>query len=392
MTAVAPLPLAVPDLSGNEAAYLAECVRSTYVSSVGPFVGRFERDLAARADAAGAVTTCSGTTALHLMLRVAGVGAGDLVILPTLTFVASANAISHCGASPWLFDVDPATWTLDAAQVAAVLARDVAPAPDGPIHRPTGRRVAAILAVHTLGAPCDMDALAGIARTYRLPLLADGAAALGARYKGRALARMGAAMTAISFNGNKTVTCGGGGAIVGPDETALARARHLGATARVGAEYDHDDVGYNYRMTNVEAAIGCAQLERLDEFLASKRATRARYDSAFAGRADLAGFPGCPWGESACWFSGAVLSPRAAARGAAIRARLRDEGVDARPFWKPMHLQEPYAGVPREALPAAEALWPRMLTLPCSVGLSDADRARAIDATLAAVAAETAAV
>lgn len=388
MSDAAPLALAVPDLSGNEAAYLAECVRSTYVSSVGPYVGRFERDLAAHADAAGAVTTCSGTTALHLMLHVAGVRAGDLVVLPSLTFVASANAIAHCGASPWLFDVEPGTWTLDAAQVAAAFARQTTAAPGGPIHRTSGRRVAAILAVHTLGAPSDMDALAATAREYGAPLLADGAAALGASYKGRKLARMGAAMTAISFNGNKTVTCGGGGAIVSADADLLARARHLGATARVGADYDHDEVGYNYRMTNVEAAIGCAQLERLDAFLISKRATRARYDAAFAGRLDTDGFPACPWGESACWFSGALLSPRAAVRATAIRARLRADGIDARPFWKPMHFQKPYAAAPREPTPIADALWTRILTLPSSVGLTDDDRARVIDRTIEAVAAE----
>ncbi len=382
------IPLAVPDLTGNEANYLAECVRSTFVSSVGAFVGRFEAGLAERAGAAGAVASCSGTTALHLMLHVAGVKPGDLVVLPTLTFIASANAIAHCGATPWLFDVDPASWTLDAAAVASAFARDVVTERGQAINRPTGRRVAAILAVHTLGAPCDMDALASIARAYQIPLLADGAAALGASYKGRPLAAMGAVMSAISFNGNKTITCGGGGAIVAADPDVLARARHLGATARVGADYDHDEIGFNYRMTNVEAAIGCAQLERLDAFLAAKRSIRARYDTAFAGRTDMSGFPECPWGESACWFSGAVLTPEAASCAPTIRARLRERGIDARPFWKPMHLQAPYAHAPREATPVADALWPRVLTLPCSVALTPTDQARVIAETLEAAEAQ----
>ncbi len=379
------IPLAVPDLTGNEANYLAECVRSTFVSSVGAFVGRFEAGLAERAGAAGAVATCSGTTALHLMLHVAGVGPGDLVVLPTLTFIASANAIAHCGATPWLFDVDSASWTLDAAAVASAFARDVEMEGGRAIHRPTGRRIAAILAVHTLGAPCDMDPLADIARVYDIPLLADAAAALGASYKGRPLAAMGAAMSAISFNGNKTITCGGGGAIVAADQAFLTRARHLGATARVGADYDHDEIGFNYRMTNVEAAIGCAQLERLDTFLAAKRSIRARYDAAFAGRRGMSGFPACPWGESANWFSGAVLTTDAALRAPAIRARLRERGIDARPFWKPMHLQAPYAEAPREATPIADALWPRVLTLPCSVALTQTDQARVIAEMLDAV-------
>jgi perosamine synthetase len=379
------IPLAVPDLTGNEANYLAECVRSTFVSSVGAFVGRFEAGLAERAGAAGAVATCSGTTALHLMLHVAGVKPGDLVVLPTLTFIASANAIAHCGATPWLFDVNSASWTLDSAGVASAFARDVAKENGHAIHRPTGRRVAAILAVHTLGAPCDMDALAEVARIYDVPLLADAAAALGATYKGRPLAAMGAAMSAISFNGNKTITCGGGGAIVAADSALLAHARHLGATARVGADYDHDEIGFNYRMTNVEAAIGCAQIERLDAFLAAKRVIRTRYNAAFADRTDMSGFPECPWGESACWFSGAVLAPEAASRMPVIRARLRKCGIDARPFWKPMHLQAPYALAPREATPIADALWLRVLTLPCSVALTQTDQARVIAETFDAV-------
>jgi perosamine synthetase len=274
---------------------------------------------------------------------------------------------------------------LDAAGVAGAFVRDVAKQDGQAIHRPTGRRVAAILAVHTLGAPCEMDALADVAGEYGIPLLADAAAALGASYKGRPLAGMGAVMSTISFNGNKTITCGGGGAIVAADPELLKRARHLGATARVGADYDHDEVGFNYRMTNVEAAIGCAQLERLDAFLKAKRTIRARYDVAFGDRADMSGFPVCPWGESAYWFSGAVLAPLIALRAPAIRARLRERGIDARPFWKPMHLQAPYALAPREATPIADALWPCVLTLPCSVALTQTDQARVIAETLEAV-------
>ncbi|MBI3506476.1 MAG: aminotransferase class I/II-fold pyridoxal phosphate-dependent enzyme [Proteobacteria bacterium] len=382
------VPLAVPDVSGNEARYLQECIASTFVSSVGPFVPRFEATIAASTGAPAAVVTCSGTTALHLALVVAGVRRDDLVILPDLTFIASANAISHCGATPWLLDIDPRTWTLDPAAVAHALAAEAVKSGEELVHRPTGRRIGAILAVHTLGAPPDMDGLSGLADAHGIPLVADGAAALGATYKGRPLARMGACLTGISFNGNKTVTCGGGGAIVGTDKVLLDRARHLGATARVGGDYDHDAVGYNYRMTNVEAAIGCAQMERLPAFLDAKRRIRKRYDAAFAGRADIAGFPGCPWGESACWMSGAVLSPALAGRSADIRKRLRDAGIDARAFWKPMHLQAPYAGSPRGPVAISEGLWRRILTLPCSVALTSADQDRAIAALLAAAAVE----
>jgi dTDP-4-amino-4,6-dideoxygalactose transaminase len=201
---------------------------------------------------------------------------------------------------------------------------------------------------------------------------------------------MGAALTAISFNGNKTVTCGGGGAIVGREAASLQRARHLGTTARIGSDYDHDDVGFNYRMTNIEAAVGCAQMERLDSFVAAKRRIRARYDSAFSGNEALSGFPACPWGESACWFSGAVLAPALAGKAQHIRSKLRDRGIDARAFWKPMHLQKPYASAPRADLTVSESLWQRILTLPSSVALSDADLDRVVSETLDVVSHERA--
>lgn len=383
------IPLAVPDVSGNEAAYLQECIQSTYVSSVGPFVKRFEAMLSESTGAADTVTTCSGTSALHLALTTVGVGRDDLVILPDLTFIASANAISHCGASPWLVDVRPDTWTLDVSALERLLVEQTRMDGKALIQGPTGRRIAAIMPTYTLGAPVDMDPLCALASRYGLPIVADGAAALGATYKGKPLARMGATLTAISFNGNKTVTSGGGGAIVGADAALVARARHLGSTARLGSDYDHDAVGYNYRLTNIEAAVGCAQMERLPQFIAAKRHIRQSYDAAFAGHPMLATFPECPWGDSACWMSGAFLKPKAAGRAAAIRSRLRDRGIDARPFWKPMHLQAPYATAPRGDVAVSTSLWQRILTLPCSVALSESDLQRTIAETLAVVSAET---
>jgi dTDP-4-amino-4,6-dideoxygalactose transaminase len=384
------IPLAEPDVSGNEAAYLQECIRSTFVSSVGPFVQRFEAMLAESTGAVDAVTTCSGTSALHLALTTVGVGRDDLVILPSLTFIASANAISHCGASPLLVDVSEESWSLDVSALANFLDAESGVERGRLIHTRSGRRIAAIMPVHTIGAPADMDPLCALAARYALPVVADGAAALGASYKGRPLAQMGAALTAISFNGNKTVTCGGGGAIVGREAASLQRARHLGTTARIGSDYDHDDVGFNYRMTNIEAAVGCAQMERLDSFVAAKRRIRARYDSAFSGNEALSGFPACPWGESACWFSGAVLAPALAGKAQHIRSKLRDRGIDARAFWKPMHLQKPYASAPRADLTVSESLWQRILTLPSSVALSDADLDRVVSETLDVVSHERA--
>ena len=379
------IPLAVPNLAGNEARYLQDCIDTTYVSTVGPFVRRFEAMVATATGAGEAVAVSTGTVGLHLALVCAGVGRDDLVALPALTFIASANAIVHCGATPWLFDVTAESWTLDPAALARALEAETVAQNGRVVHRASGRRVAAILPVHTLGHPADMDAIAAVAQRYALPIVADGAAALGATYKGRQPAHWGAALTVLSFNGNKTVTAGGGGALCGIDPALLTRARHLSTTARVGDDYDHDEVGYNYRMTNLQAAVGCAQMEQLEAFVAAKRRIHQRYDRAFAGLAGIGRFPAAPWAESACWFSGLVLDDARAAQAATIRARLRERGIDARPFWRPMHLQRPYRDAPRDRLSVGDSLWQRVLTLPCSTHLTDADQDRVIDETRAAL-------
>jgi len=381
MTDEALIPLAVPNLTGNEARYLAECVETTYVSSVGPFVDRFERMVAQASGSLGAVATSSGTTGLHAALIAVGVERDDLVILPSLTFIAGANSIAHCGAAPWLLDVAADGWTLDPELLAQVLADETEPGPRGPVHRISGRRVAALMPVHTLGLPADMDAIDSIAERHGLPIVADAAAALGARYRGRPLGALGAALSVFSFNGNKTVTAGAGGAVCGTDERLLDLVRHLTTTARRGAEYDHDRVGYNYRMSNLQAAVGCAQMERLEEFVAAKRRIRRRYEAAFADLPDLRPFPAPTWAEGADWFSGFTLDdPRWRGVETDFRSRLRAGGIDARAFWKPIHLQAPYAEAPRSPMPVADGLWRRVITLPCSTGLTEADQDRVIAA------------
>jgi len=328
------------------------------------------------------VAVSTGTVGLHLALVVAGVGRDDLVALPALTFIASANAISHCGAQPWLFDVHAESWTLDPATLDRALVEETERRGDRLVHRATGRRVAAVMPVHTLGHPADMDAILAVAQRHGLPVVADAAAALGAAYKGRRPAEWGAALSVVSFNGNKTVTAGGGGALVATDPALLRQARHLSTTARVGTEYEHDQVGYNYRMTNLQAAVGCAQMEQLDAFVAAKRRIARRYDQAFADIPGAGRFPATPWAESACWFSGLTID---APDSAALRRALRGNDIDARPFWKPMHLQRPYRDAPRTELAVTESLWRRIVTLPCSTQLSESEQDRVIAATRAAL-------
>ncbi len=364
------IPLAEPDLSGREAQYLLDCIHTNYVSSVGPYVTRFEEAVARSCGAPGAVSTSSGTAGLHLALVCAGVRHGDLVILPSFTFIASANAIAHCGAAPWLMDIERESWSIDPEVLQVELERNTERRGDALVHKPSGRRVAALMPVYTLGTVSDMDRLAEIARRYRLPVVADAAAALGASYKGRELAGL-AELTVFSFNGNKTVTSGGGGAIVSSDRELLARAKHLAAQARNGEEYVHDAVGYNYRMTNVEAAVGLAQMERLDVLLARKRQIRETYNRELASIPGSSPFP-VAGSDSACWLSGVVLGDEAHTTPRKLRDALRAQNISAGLFWRPVHTQPPYAEAPRSAQPVTEALWARVLVLPCSTSLDAA--------------------
>jgi len=372
------IPLAVPDLSGNEARYLQDCITSTYVSSIGPFVDQFESMVAEAAGAESAVATCSGTAGLHVALAAVGVERDDLVALPSFTFIASANAIAQCGAEPWLFDVTAESWTLDPDPLRARLETEtrVDGATDGErIHIASGKRIAAIMPVHTLGLPADMDAIIDIAREFSIPVVADAAPAIGATYKGRRIGQCGADLSVFSFNGNKTVTSGGGGAVAGENGEALDLVRHLSSTARTGADYDHDRAGFNYRMTNLQAAVGCAQMERLEELVAAKRRIRRAYEDAFAQVGAAENFPAPDWAESSCWLSGVVWQSDPDR----MRAKLRDAGIIARPFWKPVHLQKPYAASPRTEQDVTEDIWRRIVILPCSSSLTDGELARVID-------------
>lgn len=375
------IPLAVPNLVGREAEYLQDCITSTFVSTVGPFVGQFETMVAEASGARFAVATSSGTTALHAALVASGVEYGDLVVAPSFTFIASVAAIAHCGAKPWLFDVSPDSWTLDPMLLKDTLARETERDADGALrHRPSGRRVAAILPVCTLGIPADMEPITALARAYGLPVVVDAAAAIGTAYHGRPIGALGADFTMFSFNGNKTVTAGGGGAIVTDDEDKAKLFRHLTTTARVGADYDHDRVGFNYRMTNLQAAVGCAQMENLSLFVSAKKRIADTYRAAFADLSLTGSFPDPAGVSNGHWFSGLVLEPAIAAALPAMRSQLRERGVDARPFWKPAHLQAPYADSPRTDMAVSEGIYSRILTLPCSTGLTEAEQTQVIAA------------
>lgn len=371
------IPLAIPNLSGNESLYLQECIDTGFVSSVGPFVEKFERMVADCSGNKGAVATSAGTTGLHVALISVGVKPGDLVIVPSLTFIASANAISQCCAEPWLFDVSNESWTLDPQLLSEVLKKEAYKTDNGVFNKTNGKRIGAVLPVYTLGHPADMDLIVGIAHEWGLPVVADAAAALGAHYNDRPVGKFGADLSVYSFNGNKTVTSGGGGAISGDDENLLTLARHLSSTARIGSGYDHDQVGFNYRMTNIEAAVGCAQLEQLDHFVSVKRTISNRYDAELEGADKIYLLPKANWAKSSCWLSGIMLDSVETTQD--LMEYLNNKGIGARTFWKPMHLQAPYKSCLHTSMDISEDIWDRVLTLPCSTNLTYLEQSKIID-------------
>ena len=375
------IPLAVPNLLGREAEYLQQCIETTYVSSVGPFVDRFEAEIARLSGSETALVLCSGTVALHMALVGLGIGPGDLVAIPTLTFVATANAARHSGAEVWITDVAPESWALDVALLRRAIQAETDATAEGRRHRESGLLLKAIMPVMIMGASLDFPAIMALAGDFGLKVVVDAAAAIGTTGPGdRMLARTGVDAVCYSFNGNKTVTCGGGGAIAAANTELVEKIRHLVTTGRVGANYDHDIVAYNFRMTNVQAALGVAQIERLEEFLARKRQIRDAYADLAAGHPQLTPFPEPPSGRSGHWFSGFWYTGGSPGVPDMFRRHMNDAGIDLRAFWKPIHLQAPYATAPATPAPVAEGLWNRVFPLPCSTHLTDTELTRVLDA------------
>ena len=375
------IPLCIPHLAGNEAIYLEECVRTNWVSSVGPFVDRFELEMAARLGLPQAVATVNGTAALHLALLAAGVRPGDLVLVSTLTFIAPANAIRYAGAWPLFVDADPATWQMDAQRVVRFLAEDCVAGRGGLVERSSGRRIAAILPVHILGHPVDLDPILAAAAAHGIPVIEDATESLGSFYRKRPVGTLGDC-ACLSFNGNKLMTTGGGGMVLTRRADWARRVRHLATQAKQDdVEFIHDEVGYNYRLTNVAAALGVAQLERLDDLAAAKRRIAARYREACREVPGLSFMPEAPWADSVCWLSTILVDADAYGMDRrALAARLAERGIENRPLWQPLHLSPAHTGSPCLGGEVAERLQANALSLPCSCGLTEADQERVIEA------------
>lgn len=361
------VPLHAPCLVGNEKRYLNECVDSTYVSSVGSFVDNFEREMAAFTGAKRAVACVNGTNAIHLALMLVGVEAGDEVLTQPLTFVATCNALSYCGAHPVFIDVDRDTLGLSPVKLEEWISRHAELRGDTLYNKLTGRRIKACLPMHTFGHPVHLNQLLELCRTYHLELVEDAAEGVGSYYHQQHVGTFGR-VGVLSFNGNKTMTTGGGGMLLFQDEVLAERAKHLSTQAKVPHrwEFVHDEIGYNYRMPNINAALGCAQLETLPLFLEKKRELASLYKSYF----DTLGvtFVTEPEGTRSNYWLNAILLNDRSERDAFL-TYTNEHGVMTRPIWQLMNRLPMFAQATCGELSNCEYLIDRIVNIPSSVRL-----------------------
>ena len=362
--------LSPPHMSGREMQYIQEAFESNWIAPLGPNVDAFEQEFAAKVGAAHALALSSGTAAIHLALIHLGVGPGDEVLVSTLTFAASANPVVYQGARPVFIDSERVSWNMDPDLLAEALARKAR----------QGRLPKAVILVHLYGQTADIDRILAICNQYGVPLIEDAAEALGARYKGRSPGLFGKAGI-FSFNGNKIITTSGGGMLVSDDAGLIAHARKLATQARDPApHYQHSEIGYNYRMSNVLAGIGRGQLQVLDERVQRKRAIFETYRRALGDLPGLDFMPEAPWGLHTRWLTVITIDPdRFGATREDVRLALEKENIESRPVWKPMHLQPVYRGCEVVGGAVAEELFEKGLCLPSGTAMSEADQTRVVE-------------
>jgi perosamine synthetase len=365
-----PAALHEPSFNGNEWVYLKECLDTNFVSSVGKFVDRFEVDLANFTGAKYAVAVVNGTAALHIALKLAGVKAGDEVLVPALTFIATANAITYCNATPHFVDSEAITLGVDAAKLRDYLLSHTEQHSGQCVNRFTGQVIRALVPMHTFGHPVDVNGLLAIAHDFNIVLVEDAAESLGSYYYGQHTGTFGLLGT-LSFNGNKTITTGGGGAILTNDAALALHAKHLTTTAKLphAWEFRHDEIGYNYRLPNLNAAIGCAQLEQLPAKLAAKRTLFARYQTAFSQVSGVKLIAEPVNSQSNYWLQTLLLDVENADQRDAILKATNDAGFMTRPAWILMHELLPFNAYPYMDLTTARSLIQRLINIPSSTTL-----------------------
>ncbi|KYN25437.1 aminotransferase DegT [Vibrio cidicii] len=356
------IPLHAPTFAGNEKAYVMETIDSTFVSSVGKFVDEFERKMEAFTGSARAVATVNGTAALHAALYMAGVERGDLVITQALTFVATCNALYHMGAEPIFVDVSPVSLGLCPKAVNAFLEEYAEVTEAGCIHKQTGRRIKAVVPMHTFGHPVELDELVAVCSKWHITLVEDAAESLGSFYKGKHTGTLGE-FGAVSFNGNKIITTGGGGMVLCGTEEAGRRTKHVTTTAKVPHPYEffHDEPGFNYRMPNLNAALGCAQMEVLERYLAQKRQLAQEYQAFFAG-SDVTFVVEPEYAQSNYWLN-AIICADAQQRNELLE-QTNAAGVMTRPIWQLMHRLPMFKKALRGDLTHSEFIEAHLVNLP----------------------------
>lgn len=361
------IPLSVPNLAGNEWQYIKDCLDTNWVSSVGSYVNRFEQALADFTGAKYAIATSNGTSALHIGLQLSGVTQNDFVIVPNITFVASVNAIKYTGASPLLIDIDADSWQMDLDLLEKFLINNTEIVNGETLHSANRKRIKAIMPVHVLGNMCDMDRLMEIANRFYLQVIEDSTEALGSTFKGKHAGSFGLFGTS-SFNGNKIITTGGGGMILTNDEALAKRAKHITTTAKADAyEYFHDEVGYNYRLVNILAAMGVAQMEQLPGFLIRKKAIADLYN------AELFKIEGIvPQKITVGVHANHWLYTVKAARQKELLKFLGENGIQVRPFWVPMN-RLPFMSEEMYITEndVAGDIYGQCVSLPCSTNITD---------------------
>ncbi len=362
--------LSAPDVGDLESKYVLEALSSGWIAPAGPDLAAFEAEVAARIGVAHGVAVSSGTAALHLALLAAGVGPGDVVLTSTMTFVATANAITYTGAQPYFVDCERRTGNVDVDLLSAAAAT----------LRAGGRRIGAIVPVDLLGKCADMDGLTSLTAEIQVPLLVDSAESLGASYRGRTAGSFGAA-SVVSFNGNKVMTTSGGGMVLTDDARFAETVRYLATQARQPVvHYEHTHIGYNYRLSNVLAALGRGQLARLDQMLARRRWIRDAYLRLFAAEPGVSILHGEDDSHDNCWLTSIVVEERAGWTTAQLSGHLGALDIESRPLWKPMHLQPVFSDAPALVNGSSEWLFRHGLTLPSGSGMTDVDVDRVLHA------------
>lgn len=360
-----------PNFKGNEWQYVKDCLDTGWVSTVGQYVDKFEHDLAEYTGAAHAIATTNCTAALHVCYLLAGIQPGDEVLVPTVTFIGTINPLLYCGATPHFIDADARSLGIDPIVLDHYLHEIVEIKSGVSMNRRTGRPITALCVMHTLGHPVDLDPIEALCEKYHLILLEDAAEALGSSYKGKHVGHRGL-LGALSFNGNKIITTGGGGAILTNHSELAKRAKHITTTAKLphAWAFHHDQVGYNYRLPNLNAAVGCAQLEQLPQFLQKKRILANHYADVFSDVSGVSVLHEPEYAASNYWLNAILLDEAQEAKRDAILQVLNHNAIMVRPLWELQHTQPMFQQCPKMPTPIAERMMNRIITIPSSAHLN----------------------